>query len=272
MPAAPTDIIAEFYERYPYPLLSNLSRKHLETYADQLLACADLTTRQLEGKTILDGGCGTGEITCSMATHAKKVIGIDLSSTSITHAQSLAKKYALENITFIQQDILQLRMKEKFDLVTSFGVLHHTQNPTKGFEIISQRVKKNGILIIGFYHSLGGWKQRLQKWIVGMLAGKDPQKRLAFIEQFLGKKLGPHQRAFWMDRIANPRERYHSIPAMKRMFERNGFEIIGIQAHKPAFSIKDIANPLDVFLFESFLFVKGFRFAIIAGKNQNKRV
>lgn len=264
------DIIEEFYEKYPYPLLSNLSRKHLETYADQLLACTNLTTKKLQGKTILDAGCGTGEIACSMATHAKKVIGIDLSNASLSHARGLAKKYALENITFTQQDILQSEMKEQFDLVTSFGVLHHTQKPEKGFENIAQRVKPNGLLIVGFYHSLGGWKQRAQKWMIGMLAGRETQKRIALIEKLLNKKLGPHQRAFWADRIANPREKYYSIPAMKKRFEENGFAIVGIQAHKPQFSVKNIASAIDVLLFELFLFANGFRFVIMAGKKNTK--
>lgn len=264
MPTA--DIIGEFYEANPYPHLTNIPHKHLQKYANQLLGCAHLQLHDLKDKTIFDAGCGTGEIACSMALHAKQVIGIDLSKNSIAHAKALAAKHHIHNITFQQQNILESKHKKEFDIVTSFGVLHHTQNPAKAFEIISKGVKPNGILIVGFYHSLGGWKQRLQKWIVGIIAGKDSQKRIAFIEKFLNKKLGSHQRAFWADRVANPREKYYSIKEMKKQFQENGFQLIGIQAHKPEYTIQNPTSAIETLVFELFLFMKGFRFVIMAGK------
>lgn len=261
------DIVGKFYEQFPYPLLSELPQKHLETYANQVIACANLTTKKLAGKNVLDAGCGTGEIACSLATHAKKVIGIDLSNASLAHAKMLAKKYQLKNIEFIEKNAFDLDAKEKFDVVVSLGMLHHTHNPEKGFEIVSHCVKNDGIFIMGFYHSLGGLKQRVQKYLVGLFAGKNPEKRLQFIEKYLGKRLGKHQRAFWADRIANPREHYYRISEIKKWFEENGFKVMGIQAHKPQFFVGNVFSVWNRWAFELFLLANGYRFVIMAGKS-----
>ena len=263
-------MVGKFYEQFPYPLLSELPQKHLETYADQVIACAGLNTKKLHGKMVLDAGCGTGEIACSLATHAKKVVGIDLSKASLAHAKMLVKKYQLKNIEFIEKDAFELDAREKFDVIVSLGMLHHTYNPKKGFEIVSSCVKKDGIFIMGFYHSLGGIKQRVQKFLVGLFAGERPEKKLQFIEWYLGKKLGNHQRAFWADRIANPREQYYRISEIKKWFEENGFEVMGIQAHKPQFNVGNISSSLEIWKFELFLLVNGYRFVIMVGKRKSK--
>lgn len=273
-----TDIVAEFYETYPYPHVQKFSRERMERYAQPLLSAGKMTLNDLRGKTILDAGCGTGEIACSLATRAKKVIGIDASNASLALARKNAQLFELKNMDFVHEDLFSFKPagKEKqFDMVTAFGVLHHTREAEKGFEHLSTFVKKDGIFFHGFYHAWGGFEQRAQKLLARIFGGNTPAQRLKWVEKNQQRKnnekkeLNASEKAFWADRIAHPRENYYSVPQVARWFEENGFEIIGVQSHKPRWKVNDVKNPLDVLRFEIEIALRRKRFVIIAGKKLN---
>lgn len=88
-------------------------------------------------ETILDAGCGLGRFTacaCHLAPKAV-VIGVDLSrgvDFGPQVVQHVEERY-LERCLFVQASIFALPFKPAFDLVFSFGVLHHTPLPKKAF-------------------------------------------------------------------------------------------------------------------------------------------
>ena len=260
------DPIQSFYERFPYPHVQRFSRERMETYATPLIAPAKMKMSDLKEKTILDVGCGTGEIACSLATYAKHVNGIDISAKSIALAKERAREFGLKNITFTQTDLFSYYPKKKYDTVTSFGVFHHTAQPEKAFERMSEWVKSHGIMIVGFYHPWGGWWQRLQKKMARIFGGKSVEEKLKWVENYQHKKMNPHSQAFWADRIANPREEYYRVGDIKKWFEANGMEVIGIQSHKPEWNVKNANNPFYILRFELELFIRRKRFVIMAGR------
>lgn len=264
------DAVQAFYETYPYPHVQRFEKTRMEKYAQPLLATAGITLADLEGKNILDVGCGTGEIACSMATRAKKVVGIDFSQNSIQHATSTAKKFKLTNTHFDYANLFDYSPEQKFDIVTSFGVLHHTSDFQKGFHRIAQWTKPSGILIVGFYHPWGGMEQRVEKWFAELRDGKDPEKRLERVEKRQGMKMNPHSKAFWADRIAHPRENYFRVGEVKELFEKNGYDIIGIQSHKPNWKVNNPKSALDTLRFELEIFLRRKRFVIMAGRKKSE--
>lgn len=78
------------------------------------------------GLNILDLGCGPGLYTEHLAQRGHIVTGMDFSSNSIHYAKESASNKKLD-ITYIQQNYLELEDKNKYDLVllifTDFGVL-----------------------------------------------------------------------------------------------------------------------------------------------------
>lgn len=260
------DIITSFYETYPYPRVAYFDEKRMRTYAQPLLASAGWKLEQLRGKTILDGGCGTGEITCSMAAYAKKVVGIDVSRASLEYAHELASRFKLPNVHFRAKNILTLSSKEKFDMVTSFGVLHHTPNPRKGFDRLSACLKPGGYCFIGFYHPHGGLSQRIHKQLATWLGGKTPEEKLAWKARAQKKILKENEQSYWADRLANPRETYFRVGEIRKWFDENGFEIMGIQGHKPNWRARYPFSWLSILLFEITLLIKQKRFVIMVGK------
>ncbi len=82
---------------------------------------------------ILDLGCGPGLYTEKLAEKGHIVTGMDFSSNSIRYARESANRSNL-NISYIQQDYLNLEEENKYDLIlmifTDFGVLLPDQRET----------------------------------------------------------------------------------------------------------------------------------------------
>ncbi|RLJ04047.1 MAG: hypothetical protein DRP08_02535 [Candidatus Aenigmatarchaeota archaeon] len=109
-----------------------------------------------KNKTVLDCGCGSGDHLKLVAMYAERCVGIDLNSAEI--ARENLKGY--RNVEIIEGDIATLKLDEKFDIVYSIGVLHHTINPSRAFNNIKKFVKKNGKLIIWVYSYEGNFLTR----------------------------------------------------------------------------------------------------------------
>ena len=88
-----------------------------------------------KGKKVLEVGCGIGTDTMNFARAGALVTAVDLSDQSLSLARQRAKVFGLEErITFHQADVEELNVSvpvEPYDLVYSFGVIHHTPNPSR---------------------------------------------------------------------------------------------------------------------------------------------
>ena len=86
-----------------------------------------------QGKQVLEIGCGIGTDTINFARAGAIVTAMDLSSESLKLAQVRAKVFGLQDrIRFYQGDSEQLSQfvpVKPYDLVYSFGVIHHTPHP-----------------------------------------------------------------------------------------------------------------------------------------------
>jgi len=93
-----------------------------------------------KGKKVLEIGCGIGTDTISFARAGAQVTAVDLTEKSLEVARQRAKVFGFEDrITFIQANAEKLSESvpvEKYDLVYSFGVIHHTPHPERVVEEI----------------------------------------------------------------------------------------------------------------------------------------
>lgn len=111
------------------------------------------------GKRVLEIGCGLGTDLLQFARHGAQVTGIDLSPKSVSLTQ---QRFALEGRsgTFLVADAEALPFPEaSFDVVYSFGVLHHTPDIEKAIAEIFRVLAPGGELILMLYHrhSLHVW-------------------------------------------------------------------------------------------------------------------
>jgi ubiquinone/menaquinone biosynthesis C-methylase UbiE len=112
------------------------------------------------GKRVLEVGCGIGTDTVNFARAGARVTAIDLSDRSLDIARKRAAIYGLSGITFVQADAEHLAATvavEPYDLVYSFGVIHHTPNPKAALDQMRLFLAPEGTLKLMVYHRFS-WK------------------------------------------------------------------------------------------------------------------
>ena len=114
------------------------------------------------GKKVLEIGCGIGTDTINFARAGATVTAVDLSSASLDLARQRAKVYDLEHkITFYQADAEQLSEvvpAEQYDLVYSFGVIHHTPHPERVIDQIKRYYLAPGGTLKLMVYNHRSWK------------------------------------------------------------------------------------------------------------------
>lgn len=113
------------------------------------------------GKRVLEIGCGLGTDTINFARAGAQVTAVDLSEKSLEMARKRAEVFGLaDRITFIQADSEHLSEyvpAGKFDLIYSFGVIHHTPHPERVMAQLTGYLKPGTTVKIMVYNRWS-WK------------------------------------------------------------------------------------------------------------------
>ncbi len=149
--------VRDQYENYPYPrwrfARPNLPTHFLNIFTKQIKPNEIIIDNKFDNPNVLIAGCGTGQHICIAANYLNaNILGIDLSIASLAFAKRKVEELGLENIKFLQADILQLKnLNKKFDVIECVGVLHHMKDPAKGLKILLDLLEPHGLLQIGLY-------------------------------------------------------------------------------------------------------------------------
>lgn len=166
-----TEKVKNMYAKYPYPSPSSNLTQTNELL--NLLRIFQLENNiELERKNILDAGSGSGHRITNVAEFFTKCnfLGIDISEKSIEVANILKNKKKLQNIKFLQHNIMKgVGTLGKFDIILCMGVLHHLSNPTKGLQMLTKILVDNGMIFLYLYGKLGGHKRMLNKELISIL-------------------------------------------------------------------------------------------------------
>ena len=126
-------------------LLSNntWSNKRGLTLAKKLLDFVELDDRT----DFLEIGCGTGEVSKYVAkNYVGNIIATDVDPEQIVIARK--NTGTISNLTFKEVDAIDLPFDdESFDVVISFGVLHHVDKWKTALSEITRVLKPNGYFI-----------------------------------------------------------------------------------------------------------------------------
>ena len=133
------------------------------------------------GKKVLEIGCGIGTDTMNFARAGAKVTAVDLSSESLALAKKRAEVLGVDNITFYQANAEQLSdfvPVECYDLVYSFGVIHHTPHPERVIEQILKYMDKDSVFKIMVYYR-ASWKVFWMRMKYGKKPGESLDELIA---------------------------------------------------------------------------------------------
>ncbi len=99
----------------------------------------------LEGKKVLDIGCGGGILSESMAKQGAHVTGIDLGEEALQAAQAHQEKSNTNvNYLLISAEELAMTHAHAFDVVTCLELLEHVPDPTSIIHAAAKLVKPGG--------------------------------------------------------------------------------------------------------------------------------
>ena len=102
----------------------------------------------LSDKEILDFGGGTGLLTLPLAKQAKSVTLVDISEKMLEQARLKAERQEINNIQFLEQDLLEKTLEKEFDLIVVCRVLHHMPDLDVALSLFHQHLKEDGQLLI----------------------------------------------------------------------------------------------------------------------------
>lgn len=118
-----------------------------------------LNLEHFEGLTFLDAGCGSGLFSLAAWRLGAKVYSFDYDPQSVATTLEMHRRYCNNNSWEIETgsvlDTEYLNRLGQFDIVYSWGVLHHTGNMWQAMKNIVPLVNAKGYLFIALYNDQG---------------------------------------------------------------------------------------------------------------------
>lgn len=236
------DTVRAFYDLHPYPPPVDDLEDYRRRWQDESKRRADFYLHwphkaYRADLKVLVAGCGTSQA----AKHAlrqplSRVVGIDVSSTSIRHTETLKRKYDLSNLEVYQLPLERVgELGRRFDQIVCTGVLHHLADPDRGLRALWEVLEPEGAMHLMVYAAYGrAGVYMLQEYcrrlgighsaeeirdLANTLTALPPQHPLAHL---LGESPDFQRQDALADALLNPRDRAYTVPQLLDLIERCG--------------------------------------------------
>lgn len=228
--------VLEMYMAHPYPRWS-VERRH-SWLVNELCRYAFLgMDKSLKGARFLDVGCGTGNRSMLVSKHfgVREFVGFDHSTASLEVAKEIAQEESFERFSPQTGDLFDLPFEDgSFDVVVSWGVLHHTPDPFRGLKEMVRVCRSGGYVGVFLYNKWNHWRHNLQKNKVSRLAGEDFERRFRVAHDLYGKKpveqMSPEEIATFYDQYCHPHKSDHTYGETLAWFKELGLAYWGSAA------------------------------------------
>ena len=211
-----------------YPLELQGVLKHLE----------DLFPDGVTGKKVLDGGSGSGMVSVGFALMGADVTGVDITPECVENGLKNAERFGA-SCTFLNKDLTTLDLNgEQFDLIYSWGVIHHSEDARKCFDCLAKHLKPGGEIVLAVYLKTAlSWfwnfsrrfYQNAPKWYKELFlnVGSVFLNFVDFIKKAFFKKKrymmrGTNNREILNDWFGVPHRTFHTYEEVYQWFNQNG--------------------------------------------------
>ena len=222
---ARTDAVREFYTAAPFPgypprddysaLRARAERSEFARLLDHAIA---------PDATVLELGCGTGQMSLFLATGDRLVVGADLTRASLELAADAARRFGIERVRFVETELRRPGLREgAFDVVYCSGVLHHTPDPEASFRAIAPLVRPGGVIVIGLYNAYARLPHRLRRAVARLTK----LRWIPFDPVLRDRATEPARRLAWLrDQYRHPEEHRHTLAEVQRWFRASGVAFV----------------------------------------------
>ena len=216
-----TEVIKAFYEKNPFPDYEGTDDVGSLIEKSVARGFPEMLNRSIRpNATVIEVGCGTGQLGNFLSIANRTVLSTDLCVNSLRLAARFRDANGLGNVTFAQMNLFRLPLQpERFDVVICTGVLHHTADPRGGFTGLVPFLKPGGHVLVGLYNRYGRLKTRLRRTLTRVfgerMASRDPYLRTYRVT-------ADKRRAWFMDQYRNPHESLHTLDEVLGWFDQAG--------------------------------------------------
>jgi carbamoyltransferase len=220
-----TEEVKAFYERTPFPNYDDHeSVRSLIEKARQGLYAKALDEAIPYNTSVLEVGCGTGQLSNYLGISCRRVIGTDLCLNSLRLAENFRREHNLTRIRFVQANLFRLPFDpEQFDVILCNGVLHHTSDPHGGFKALLPLLRPGGYIVVGLYNRYGRLMTNIRRTLFRLTGGAgkwiDPYLRSVSMSN-------DKQQAWFADQYLHPHESTHTFGEVLKWFEDAELEFI----------------------------------------------
>jgi 2-polyprenyl-3-methyl-5-hydroxy-6-metoxy-1,4-benzoquinol methylase len=220
-----TETIKAFYEEHPFPNYEGTEDVGSLIERSVARGFPEMLNRSIRpNTTILEVGCGTGQLGNFLSIANRRVLSVDLCLNSLRLAQRFREANGLTNVTFAQMNLFRLPLQPaRFDVVICTGVLHHTADPRRGFLGLVPLIKPGGHVLVGLYNRYGRLKTRWRRGLTRILGD-----RVAALDPYLAtyRVTRDKRRAWFMDQYRNPHESLHTVDEVLEWFDEAGVSFV----------------------------------------------
>lgn len=214
---------------------------------DRIIACEEIQIKPewFKGKEVLDAGCGNGRWAYGFAKLGANVTCVDINQSAIDETAAALSEFKDIRKTFVVSPLEEVGRKlegKAFDLVFSWGVLHHCRSFNRSLGEIISLLNPEGVLYLYIYGreslSLEDDLEFFKEKIAYNMLGSDEEKYRFLLKKAKGDRKLVHNLHDIYAPLVNRRLEYDYIVSF---LQNSGF--------------KDIVRTID----HTELFVRAFR-------------
>lgn len=195
-----------------------------------------------EDLDVLIAGCGSNAAARYAFNHPKaRVVGIDLSASSLAHERFLKEKHNLTNLTLHQgrlQDVAKIGLE--FDFIDCSGVLHHLPDPVEGLRALSGVLRPEGTIAVMVYGRHGRVGVYMMQELFQVMGLGQTEADVAMVKQtlealpkrhviqeYLGRSHDTKYDAGLVDTFLHPQDRAYTVQECMDFVRDAGMAFMG---------------------------------------------
>lgn len=225
--------VLNFYRELPFNFGSDIAFQSRGVLDTDPTALHPPLRKIVDGAKVLEVGSGAGWFSNGLAFHhSAQCLGIDFNQIAVDRANECAKALNLTT-KFEVADLFTFSPQERFPLVVSLGVLHHTGNLHLAIRrVVEFFMDTYGFLYLGLYH-LYGRRPFLEHFANLRESGSTVESLEAeFLRLYGHSNDSVHLKSWFRDQVLHPHETQHTYSEIRLLLESLGLEVLATSLNR----------------------------------------